>query len=134
MRSGVVQPYVYAWRTSNAMTCHPKVAQRADDSLLNAVDILLDKVAGPAEVNQGIGDNLARSMKSDLAAPVALHHRNVARAKQVIGFASEALCVNRVVFAEPQGIRRCVVAFGSEGLHGRISVLVIDATEILNKQ
>ena len=83
------------------MAGHAKMHQRVEHGFLDAIDIFLDEVARALEVDQRINHHLTGAVKRHLAAPVGLHDGNLAGVEQVVGFASNALGIDRSVLANP---------------------------------
>ena len=100
------------------MAGHTQGGQGPDHGFLNAEHILLDEVARALQINQRVSDHLPRTVVGDLAAPVGLHHWNVACMQQMAGQAGNALRESGRMLTHPQLIGRLRRTLGSELLHG----------------
>ena len=99
--------------------------QRAQHGLLDPVDVLLDEVAGALEVQQRVGDHLARAVVGDLSAAVGRHHGNIAGREHMLRLAGQAQREHRRVLAQPQLVGRVLRARGGEVLHGLVGRQVV---------
>ena len=83
----------------------------------------------PREIDQQVGDELARAVVGDLAAAVDLDHRYADVAQQVLGLAGLAEREHRRMFEQPQFVGSVGAALGGEGLHRTPGRFVFDYSQ-----
>ena len=102
------------------MASDAEMRQCADDRLFYAVDIFLDVVVGTPQVDERVGDHLARPMKSHLAAPVGGRYGDVSGLQQMLGSGRDALGEYRWVLTNPELIVLLCAALRGKLLHGGV--------------
>ena len=75
----VIKAHINARRARNAMACHAKVVECANDRFFDAVHIFFDVVARTLEVNQRLSHHLARAVERDLPTTIGSYNGNIAR-------------------------------------------------------
>lgn len=95
-----------------------QLAQRGQGRLFEHVDVLAHVQPGAAQVEQGVGEYLARAVIGDLAAAVAMHDRDEPGIEQVFGPPDLAQGIDRGMLAQPDFIGGAGTARGGERLHG----------------
>src|SRR5258708_4988832 len=114
----IVETHVDAGGAFHAVAGDAEMLQRADDRIFDAEHVFLDEVAQALQIQQRIGDHLARAVVGDLPAAVGCDHGNVARVQQVVTFPGKALREMRGVLADPELVARAGIAAARECLHG----------------
>jgi hypothetical protein len=97
----------------------PVTRQQLDDGLLQQLHKALDAESGTVQVEQKVGDELTRSMVSDLTAAVGLDDGDVAWIQDVLATPGLTEGVDRAVLQKPELVGRIRAAPVGEGLHRR---------------
>ena len=87
----VVQSNVDTGRRVNAMAHHVQGRQGPDDGLFKLVNVLFYKITCALQVDEGVGNELARAVVRDLPTPITRDNRYVARIVHVIRLTSQPL-------------------------------------------
>lgn len=126
-----VEANINAWCPRNAMPCHAKVQQRANEGFFHTVYVLFHVIASALQVHQRISHHLAWAVVGHLPAAVGGYHGNVARGQQVVGLPCQALREGGWVFADPERVRRVGLSRSRPCLHRVIRGLVVHQAQMV---